>query len=89
MILNIEIPDSDENFVSAWEPGFKISTQVFTSPKEGQTIIIQSNNEGLLSLARFLLMLAQSNVAIGKHYHFDEFNSLDEGSVDLVIDKIG
>jgi len=89
MILNIEIPDSDEDFVSAWEPGFKILTQVFTSPREGQTIIVQSNSEGLISLARFFLMLAQPNVAIGKHYHFDDLNSLEEGSVELVIDKIG
>ena len=88
MVLNIEIPDSNDDFVSAWEPGFKILTQVFTSSREEQTIIIHSNSEGLVSLARFFLMLAQPKVAIGKHYHFDDLNSLEEGSIELVIDKI-
>jgi hypothetical protein len=87
MILNIEIPDSDENFSSAWEPGFEISTQIYMSEREGNTIIIHSNSAGLISLARYLLLLAQPSLSKGKHYHFDDQNSLEAGSVELIIHK--
>lgn len=87
MILTIEIPDPNADLISAWEPGFRISTEIYTS-REGQSITIHSNSEGLISLARFFILLAQPNVAIGKHYHFDDLNSLAAGSVELIIDKI-
>lgn len=88
MILNIEIPDSPEKFSMAWETGFSISTEIFNSPKEGQSILISMNSAGLLSLARYLLMLAQPEITVGHHYHFDENNSLEPGSIELIIEKV-
>jgi hypothetical protein len=88
MILNIEVPEPEEGYGSAWEPGFKISTQVYTSLQEGHTMIIHANRAGLISLARYFLMLAQQNIPVGEHYHFDDYNSLEKGSVELIIDKV-
>ena len=53
----------------------------------GDEVIISANNEGLLSLARLLLTLAQNEVPVGTHTHLDERNLLEEGSIDLIIEK--
>lgn len=50
-------------------------------------MIISANNEGLLSLARHLLTLVQNEVPIGTHIHLDEYNLLEEGSIDLIVEK--
>ena len=66
-----------------WDKGFSIRTDV-----NGGEIVISANSEGLTSLARHLLTLAQSAVPVGSHVHLDEYNSLEDGSVDLMIEKI-
>ena len=48
---------------------------------------IIANKEGLTSLANHLLNLAQDNVPRGYHLHFDESNSLKDGSSELIIEK--
>lgn len=65
-----------------WENNSVIEVQ-----NEGNEVKISANNEGLLSLAKHLLTLAQKEVPIGAHIHFDEYNSLEEGSYDLIIEK--
>lgn len=84
MIKEIEIIkyDASKGLQLDWEKNFAIEVKT-----EGNEVIISANNEGLLSLARHLLTLAQTEVPVGTHIHFDEYNSLEEGSVDLVIDK--
>ena len=64
-----------------WEEGFTISTGI-----DGGTALIRANREGLISLANHLLVLAEE--APGCHIHFDEYNSLEDGSADLIIEKI-
>ena len=64
-----------------WEDGFTISTGM-----EGGTIVIRANREGLLSLAKNLLTLAEE--LPGSHIHFDEHNSLENGSADLIIERV-
>ena len=59
-----------------WEDDFTISTGM-----EGGMIIIRANREGLLSLAKNLISLAEETP--GSHIHFDEHNSLENGSADL------
>ena len=44
---------------------------------------IAANREGMLSLAKQLTALAEA--APGQHIHFDEFNSLEEGSAEMII----
>ena len=49
------------------------------------TTIISANKEGLLSLAEQLTSLAQETS--GSHIHYDEYNSLEEGLAELIIEK--
>ena len=62
-----------------WEDGFRISTSV-----QNGEIVITANREGLISLARNIEALAEQEP--GAHIHLDEYNSLEDGSVELIID---
>jgi len=84
MKVQIEVPDFEGALYLNWEPGFKISAKMGM----GNNVIISSNRAGLISMARHLLLLAQPAVSIGHHYHFDSSNSLEKGSVELIIEKI-
>ena len=89
MILQIQIPDSGD-ISSIWEPDFKISSKISypISKSDTESILISMNSAGLISMARHLLWLAQPERYIGKHFHFDDSNSLEPGSVELVVEKI-
>ena len=63
-----------------WEDGFMVQVTV-----ESDTVVISANREGLLSLARQLTALAEE--CPGSHIHYDPYNSLEEGSVEMVIQK--
>ena len=53
---------------------------------EKDEIVISANREGLLSLAKQLRMLAEGMP--GDHIHYDEENSLEEGSAALIIERV-
>ena len=62
-----------------WVDGFKIEAVV---EKDG--IVISANRAGMLSLARQLTALADG--VPGDHIHYDAYNSLEEGSADMIIE---
>ena len=64
-----------------WVNGFRISVSI-----SDNTVTLSANREGLLSLARQLMDLSQEET--GTHIHYDEHNSLDDGSKDLIIERI-
>ena len=64
-----------------WTDGFEIRVRA-----DGGETVISANKEGLLSLAAQLAALAEA--APGSHIHYDEFNSLEEGSSGLIIERI-
>ncbi|MCR5661946.1 MAG: hypothetical protein K6G50_07435 [bacterium] len=64
-----------------WEDGFTIKVSA-----ENEQVVISANREGLLSLANILKALADQEP--GGHVHLDEYNSLEENSAELVIEKI-
>ena len=64
-----------------WEDGFAISMRV-----ENGAATITANKAGLLSLSRQLAALAQEQP--GSHIRYDEHNALEDGSQELVIEKI-
>lgn len=66
-----------------WQDGFTIKVNV----ENKNQVVISANKEGLLSLATQLNDLADED--IGNHIHYDEYNSLEEGSSELIIEKIG
>ena len=76
--------DANTGIQLSWEKNFTIEVK-----NTSNEVIISANNEGLLSLARHLLTLAQNEVPVGTHIHLDEYNSLEEGSIDLIIEKQG
>ena len=66
----------------AWIDGYEIKVNI-----EKGAAVISANREGLLSLGAQLTALA--NAEIGTHIHYDEYNSLEEGSTEMIIERIG
>ena len=64
-----------------WEDGFAISARV-----EDGAITVSANAAGLRSLANICLTLADEEP--GAHIHLDECNSLEDESVELIIERI-
>ena len=67
--------------MTEWTDGFMISVNV-----EKNAVTISANREGLLSLAGQLKALAEG--VPGDHIHYDEYNSLEEGSAEMIIERI-
>ncbi len=65
-----------------WEENSEISVRV---EKDG-VVVLSGNKAGLLTLSRMMADLAECEV--GDHVHLDEFNSLEEGLVELVVEKV-
>ena len=63
-----------------WTDGYEISART-----DGDQIVISANREGLLSLAENLKTLAEE--CPGTHFHLDEYNSLEDGSAELIVEK--
>jgi hypothetical protein len=85
MIIEIKVPNyhPEEGFKYTWEDNFIIKTSI-----EGNKICIKANETGLRSLAIQLLTLAQPDIPLGCHMHYDDINSLEDGSCEMVIEKI-
>lgn len=85
MKVILDIPSYSENsgIVFKWEGDFQIKVV-----SEDGDVYIKANADGLTSFANHLLNLAQTSVPIGTHIHLDEYNSLEEDSLDLIIEKI-
>ena len=65
-----------------WVDGAEIRVTI-----ENGAVTMKANKEGLLSLATQLVMMAAE--APGTHIHYDDHNSLDEGSAEMIIEKSG
>ena len=64
-----------------WVDGFEIRVSI-----DNGEAVISANKEGLLSLAKQLTALAEETP--GTHIHYDEYNSLEERSAELTIEKL-
>ncbi len=64
-----------------WIEGSEIAVNIYN-----KEVTVSANKEGLLSLARQLKALAEG--VPGDHIHYDEDNSLEEGSAELVIERV-
>jgi len=82
--IKLQIPkySSEEGITFQWEDNFTLLIK-----KLDNEILIQSNREGLISLAKIFLTLAQYSVPNGEHIHLDESNSLEKGSCGIIIEK--
>jgi hypothetical protein len=66
-----------------WEDGFTIATRV---DADG-AIVISANAAGLRSLANHFMALADEE-STNSHFHLDEYNSLEDHSVELIVEKV-
>jgi hypothetical protein len=84
MKINIEVPDysPQDGMRFKWEDGFLLESKIIHD-----TVVIKANREGLVSLARHLLTLADASVPQGYHFHLDDSNSLSAGSCELIFEK--
>ncbi|MBQ7501523.1 hypothetical protein IJT93_02240 [bacterium] len=64
-----------------WSESFAIEVKT-----DGKQVVISADREGLLSLANHLAALAEERP--GSHFHLDEYNSLEENSAELIIERI-
>ncbi len=64
-----------------WKDDFEIRFRI-----DDGTAVISANRDGLLSLVGQLSALAGEEP--GSHIHYDEYNSLEDGSDELIIEKI-
>lgn len=64
-----------------WIDGYEVKAAI-----ESGEIVISANREGMLSLAKHLTTLADG--APGDHIHYDEHNALEDGSADLIIERV-
>ena len=64
-----------------WVDGFEISVRI-----ENEVVVISANREGLLSLANHLKNLAEEPP--GNHIHLDAYNSLEDGSSKMILEKV-
>lgn len=83
MILDIPEYNPENGIRLSWQDGFTI----VASANNG-ALIVTANKAGLISLATQLLTLAQDEIPSGGHLHYDDGNSLEEGSNELVIQKM-
>ena len=63
-----------------WKDGHEITVTV-----DNGTAVIAANKEGLQSLA--IQFMALSEEPDGTHIHYDEYNSLTEGSAELIVSR--
>lgn len=80
--MNIDVPIYDGAIEMVWEEGFSVRCTVSDT-----AVCIEANKEGLISLARHLLMLSQDDVPEFSHFHIDEYNFLENNSTELILVK--
>ena len=85
MKMSLDIPDysPETGVVLKWENDAEIKVSI-----ENGEVLIEANADGLTSLANHMLNLAQIAVPSGAHIHLDEYNSLEDGSSPLIIEKL-
>jgi len=72
--------------VTKWHDGTELRIELANSPEP--MAIIAGNADGLRSLARHLLTLAQDDVPLGSHLDFDTYCGwLADGSAGLRIER--
>lgn len=65
-----------------WDHNSYIHTEM-----QGSAFYIKMDRAGLMSLAELLLTLAQAKVPAGCHVHLDSFYGMEEGSIELIIER--
>lgn len=85
MKLEIDVPDylPETGIRTRWDYGFEIIVEI-----HGDSVRLAANRAGLRSLARHLLALADENAPPGVHIHRDQYDSLEDGSIELILERL-
>ncbi|MBT2443326.1 hypothetical protein J7E93_25170 [Streptomyces sp. ISL-36] len=70
------------SLVFEWDEDARIEVRAL-----GREVVIEANAAGLGTLAGQLLALAGDGVPDGAHLHLENGNGVEEGSVDLVLER--
>jgi hypothetical protein len=83
MTVSMDVPEYNRQsgLHFEWDDGFMIGLEV-----QGSEVRLTANREGLRSLARHLLTLAQDDVPSGHHMHLTAGQEV-EGVVDLILER--
>ena len=65
-----------------WIDGFRIEVAL-----QGGAVVVSANREGLLSLANHLQALCEEP-ARGAHFHLDATTALEDGSLELIVERV-
>lgn len=65
-----------------WIDGYRIGVTI-----RGGTVVISANREGLQSLASHLLSLSEDLIP-GAHFHLDAYTALEDGSAELIVERV-
>lgn len=79
----MQIPEFEWSFKFNWQENKKIKVCI----EDDRQVVMIINKEWLMSLANHLLNLAQDSVPNHYHIQLDEYNSLEDGSFELIIEK--
>ena len=82
MTLKIPMYTPEKGLRIEWEEKFSIKIA-----QENGCILLTANENGLISLAKLLLSIAEKNVPNHYHIHLDDTNSLEDGSLEIIIEK--
>ncbi len=87
MKITIDIPDyvKGEGIDVIWKDGSVLKI----TPGTDKTLIVSGNECALRSIGEQLIYLAQSQVEVGSHIHYDEFfceNAIS--GVEIIVEKI-
>lgn len=83
MKVSVEIEPYTDCIKLTWAEGFEIACK-----ENYGAIHIKANAEGLRSLASLCMTLAQDAVPAHSHVHLDECNCLEDGSIEMIIERI-
>ena len=64
-----------------WEDDSEISVRV----EEDGSVVLSGNKAGLITLSRMMADLADCEA--GEHVHLDEWNGLEKGSREMIVEK--
>ncbi len=67
-----------------WHGDFRIESKI----QSDGAIVIRANKDGLITLAKQMLAMADDSVPTGTHIHYDEESSLEDGSTEIILEKI-
>lgn len=80
----LKFPDysPETGILLEWEDNFELKVTI-----ENGCVLFVGNKAGLITFAKHIVSLAQDPVPDGTHIHYDEHNSLEEGSIELILQR--